>query len=91
METTSTNRIPTSTNEALILFYNKILATDGQRFQIIDVVNFVAQYNFGTTKETLERSLRNLRAQSKINYTVVNRKQGIFQALPVVPEASVAK
>lgn len=83
MQTDSNNRIPTNTNDAVALFYTKILATDGQRFNLIDVVNFVQQYNFGTTKGTIERAVRNLRAQGKINYAVANRKQGILQALPL--------
>lgn len=81
---TNNNRIPTNTNEALVLFFSKILATDGQRFQLIDAVNFVQQYNFGTTKGTVERSIRNLRSKGKVNYSVVNRKLGIFQALNLV-------
>ena len=79
----TTERIPTNTNEAVVAFYNKILATDGQRFQMIDLVNFIQPLGFGTHTSTIERSLRNLRKAGKVNYSVVNRKQGIFQATPL--------
>jgi hypothetical protein len=84
MDKFANGKIPTNTNEAVVLFYEKILATDGQRFMPIDAVNFVQQYNFGTTQGTIERALRNLRSKNKINYTVVNRRLGILQALATV-------
>ena len=83
MDKFANGKIPVNTNEALVLFYQKILATDGQRFMPIDAVNFVLQYNFGTTQGTIERSLRKLRASGKVNYAVVNKKQGILQAIPL--------
>lgn len=86
MDKTASGRIPTNTNEAIVLFYEKILATDGQRFSPIDVVNFVQQYNFGTTNDTIKRALRNLRSTGKLNYSVVNQKQGILQALEIGKE-----
>ena len=81
MDKFANGKVPVNTNEALVLFYQKILVTDGQRFMPIDAVNFVQQYNFGTTQGTIERTLRKLRAKGKINYAVVNRKQGILQAI----------
>ena len=93
METTQNNRIPTNTNEAIALFYTKIVAADGQRFKrftLNDVVNFVSQYNFGTTKGTIDRALRVLRKRGTLNYGVANRKLGIFQAKPL-EEAQVGK
>lgn len=86
---TQNNRIPTNTNEALVLFYNKILATDGQRFTVNDAANFVAQYNFGTAKSTIDRALRYLRSKKKINYFLANRLQSIFQAIVVDTAAPV--
>lgn len=90
METTQNNRIPTNTNEAIALFYTKIVAKDGQRFTLNDVVNFVGQYNFGTTKGTIDRALRVLRKRGTLNYGVANRKLGIFQAKPL-EEVQVGK
>jgi hypothetical protein len=83
MDKFANGRIPTNTNDAIILFYEKILATDGQRFGTIDVVNFVQQYNFGTTEGSIARGVRKLRASGRINYAVANHKLGIFQAIPL--------
>ena len=88
METTSTNRIPTNTKEALILFYNKILATDGQRFTVRDAYIFIEQYNYGVNEESVSRNIRKLKAAKKINYAVVNKNQGIYQALPAEAQGS---
>jgi DNA-binding transcriptional regulator PaaX len=84
----TTQRIPTNTNEAIVEFYNKVLSTDGQRFMPVDLVNFVQPFGFGTTPDTVKRALRTLRQAGKVNYSVVNRAQSIFIALPLEVQAS---
>lgn len=79
----TTERIPTNTNEAIVAFYNKILATDGQRFTLGDLVNYLQPFGFGTATSTVARALRTLRSRGKINYSVANRAQGIFVAVPL--------
>lgn len=74
---------PNNTNQALVEFYNLILATDGQRFTNQDAVIYVEKFNFGTTVDTIKRAIRNLKSKGLINYEVANLKQGIFQALPL--------
>jgi DNA-binding transcriptional regulator PaaX len=84
----TTQRIPTNTNEAIVKFYNDILNTDGKRFAQIDLINYIQPFGFGTTVDTIKRALRSLKQAGKVNYSVVNRAQGIFVALPLEVQSS---
>lgn len=85
-----THTLPTNTNEAIVVFYNKILTTNGQRFTLLDLINYLTPFGYGTSNDTVARSLRKLRKSGKVNYSVVNHKQGIFVALPIETVSSEA-
>lgn len=76
----TTQRIPTNTNAAIISFVGPIT---GDRFTQAELIGYVNTFGFGTTSETIMRALRTLRQAGKINYSVANRKLGIFVALPL--------
>ena len=90
----TTERIPTSTNEAILTFYLALLSSpsevklftleEGVRlFTLEELFTYVEQFGFGTSRETIKRSLRNLRQAGKVNYTIHNRNLGTLKAQPL--------
>ena len=77
-------RIPTNTNEAIVRFIQTRLSDSvNQRFTVSNLITYVESFHFGTSRDTVERALRQLRKSGKLNYGVVNRATGTFVALPV--------
>ena len=77
-------RIPTNTNEAIAHFIQLRLSDPlTQRFTIGNLIAYVESFHFGTSRDTVERALRQLRKSGKLNYGVVNRATGTFVALPL--------
>lgn len=76
-------RIPTSASEALVLFYKAVLATDGQRFTVRDAYLFIEKYNYGVNEDSIARYIRKLRAAGKIDYFLVSRSKGLYEAVPL--------
>ena len=53
-----------------------------------DQLRFYVNNNLakGVSPETANRILRNLRAQNKLNYIVINRAASLYRAVPVEPQ-----
>ena len=82
-------RIPTNTNEAIVRFIQTRLSDPvSQRFTVGNLITYVESFHFGTSRDTIDRALRQLRRSGKLNYGVVNRATGTFVALPVESQFS---
>jgi hypothetical protein len=74
-------RIPTNTSEAIVAFYK--LQPASLSFTLEDLFNYIEAFGFGTSRETIKRSLRNLRQDGKINYSIHNRSKGTLMVRPL--------
>lgn len=84
MDKFENGRVPVNTGEAIKLFVEKIdKQEEYKRFDMQQLVSFVEQYNFGTSPDSIKRTLRKLRTAGVFNYAVVNLKLGIFQLIPL--------
>ena len=68
---------------AILEFYQYRLANGPEKFYIGDLQYYVAARMPEINQDSVDRVLRRLRLQNKINYVVLNRNASLYQVLPV--------
>jgi hypothetical protein len=81
--TTETQMYPT-TKAAVLDFITIVLTTISGTFTGEELRNFaIKRVTGGTSPTSVDRALRQLRQEYKLDYYVLNRGKGLYKALPV--------
>ena len=68
---------------AILEFYQYRLANGPKKFNIGELQYYVAARMPEINQDSVDRVLRKLRLQNKVNYVVLNRNARFYQVLPV--------
>lgn len=71
---------------ALIVSFVAVALVGQQNFTADQLRRFVLFHEPATAPASPDRILRQLRQQGRLNYRVVNRRQSLYEALPVIGE-----
>jgi hypothetical protein len=81
--TTDILNFPT-TKSAVLAFVTAVLTTLSQTFTGEELRHYAAnRVTGGTTPNSVDRALRQLRQENRLDYVVLNRGKGLYRAVPL--------